>query len=297
MMNEYRPQWYLITGLIIGLVFGVYFAWQVSPVEHIDTHPGTFQTGFKNEYRAAIAAAFVANGDVGRAQARLALLGDSNTARTLASQAQMILAEGGSQEAARYLGLLAAALDSELSQGMVSGQTGETGTPGIDGSQIPVESGTPEFIDTGTVSPSSDQTYTPTSGPTLTPIRTTTPLPTRTPTATQGAAYRLEEYSPICDPVFATSILQVYAYDASRRPVPGVEIVVTWGETGEDRFFTGLKPEFGLGYADFEMIPEEIYDLRLTDGGEPLVGLAAIECETEDGDRYWGSWMVTFVQP
>jgi hypothetical protein len=38
--------------------------------------------------------------------------------------------------------------------------------------------------------------------------------------------------------------------------------VVSWN-TGQDRFFTGLRPEKGKGYADFTMAPQVEYDVSL----------------------------------
>ena len=77
--------------------------------------------------------------------------------------------------------------------------------------------------------------------------------------------------------------------------MPGVAINVNW-DAGEDTFYTGLKPEFDLGYADFEMTPSVFYDVHLEGGGE-LTGLTSLECETTAGERYWGSWRVNFIQP
>jgi hypothetical protein len=84
--------------------------------------------------------------------------------------------------------------------------------------------------------------------------------------------------------------------DASGQPAPGVEVVVSW-DGGEDRFFTGLKPELGLGYADFSMTPGVDYSLRLAQGGDLVSGLATSECESSSGERYWGSWLLMFAQP
>ena len=75
-----------------------------------------------------------------------------------------------------------------------------------------------------------------------------------------------------------------------------IELVVTWDE-GENHFFTGLKPELGLGYADFVMTPSVVYSVRLADGGQPVNDLTAAECQAEDGSRFWGSWLLIFVQP
>jgi hypothetical protein len=83
--------------------------------------------------------------------------------------------------------------------------------------------------------------------------------------------------------------------DAAEQPVPSIELVVIW-DGGEDHFFTGLKPELSLGYADFLMTPGVVYSLRLVDGGQTVNDLTAAECLSDDGSRYWGSWILTFIQ-
>ncbi|MBW8012565.1 MAG: hypothetical protein FVQ83_15225 [Chloroflexi bacterium] len=269
------PPLYLITGLILGLALGLFISWWVSPVELIDTQPATLREDFKDQYRAVIAAAYAADNDFGRAQARLALLQDLNPADSLAAQAQLTLAEEGSQETARALGLLAAAFRQQ-------------GTPSA-GIGSPSSTPTPD--------PDITVTTTPTPGPSLTPTLTNTPLPSLTPTATQGAAFIVDNYVPVCDPNLERALIQVMVFDAARRPVPGVRIIVTWGEDGEDTFYTGLKPELGLGYADFEMTPGILYTLELAQGDQPVSGLTAHECVTDEGERIQASWEVVFVQP
>jgi hypothetical protein len=100
----------------------------------------------------------------------------------------------------------------------------------------------------------------------------------------------------VCNPNQAGPLLQVVVLDAAGTPVPSMEIIVST-DKGEDHFFTGLKPDLGLGYADFLMQPEVEYSLRLADGGETMNNLLAKECAKEDGSKYWGSWLVTFMQP
>jgi hypothetical protein len=75
-----------------------------------------------------------------------------------------------------------------------------------------------------------------------------------------------------------------------------VEVTVVW-EGGEDRFFTGLKPEKGPGYADFSMEPGVVYTLQLASGGQPVPDLSAAGCESESGESYWGSWSLVFARP
>ena len=114
-MNQNRGPWYLLTGLIIGLVFGLVYAWVIDPVEYQNTNPKSLNAGQKDQYRQMIANAYAANPDLVRARARIRLLDDPNAVRTLAEQAQRLLAEEGSLEDARAL----SALSTALSQGLV----------------------------------------------------------------------------------------------------------------------------------------------------------------------------------
>ena len=109
-MRDDRGHWYLFTGFVIGAVLGLVYAWLISPQEYQDTSPASLLPEFKDQYRAMIAAAFVATGNLPRAEARLALLGDSDIEQALTEQAQRTLGEGDSPQEAQALGLLAVAL-------------------------------------------------------------------------------------------------------------------------------------------------------------------------------------------
>lgn len=292
MIAEKRGSWYLLTGLIIGLAFGLVYSWVIAPVKYVDAAPNALREDFKNQYRALIAAAYMVDGDLGRAKARLVTLKDANMAQAVAMQAQQALAEGRPEEETRALGLLAVAL-------------GQGPTPVVTG-QIPIT--TPTSQASPTVSPTpllSQPTDTPstpgaagsTPSPTVHSSRpTNTPLPSRTPTVTPGAPFILLDQAQVCSPSFKQPLIQVEALDAASQPVPGVEVIVSW-EGNEEHFFTGLKPELGSGYADFTMTPGVTYALRLADGGEPISNLTPVECAGVHGNRYWGSWLLTFAQP
>jgi uncharacterized membrane-anchored protein YhcB (DUF1043 family) len=109
-MNERRGSWYLLTGLVIGVVLGVLYAWFIQPAPNKDVSPAALQAESKDQYRTMIAIAFVADGDLVRARARLELLHEADLYRALAEQAQRLLAAGKSAEDARALGILANAL-------------------------------------------------------------------------------------------------------------------------------------------------------------------------------------------
>lgn len=304
MREERRGPWYLLTGLILGAALGLVYAWLISPRNYADTSPASLQAEFKDQYRAMIALAYLADGNFARAQARLDLLRDEDAIQELNAQAQRSLAEGVSPREAQALGLLAVAL----------GQGGLPGNPGLT-TQSPVASSAPTDIPppsptaspTGTTPTPNPATQTaPTNPPaaevTASPdvIRTLgatgTPLPTRTPSPTPGSPFVLTDQTFICDLNVVGPLLIVLAENTAGQPLPDVEAIVNW-EGGEDHFFTGLKPELGLGYADFVMAPGVVYALRLAEGGQPISDLAPAECETPRGERYWGSWVLQFNRP
>jgi hypothetical protein len=295
MRNDHRGSLYLLTGVILGIVLGLAYAWLVDPVTYVDTAPDTLRQDFKEQYCALVAAAFLSNNDLARARARLDLLHDPNIAQALTILAQRALAEGRPEAESHALGLLAVA----LSQGSIPASTFIPLTqPVVQTTTVAAIMATPTPLlaeATQTPTPPTPLVQTPVS--TLrTPGPTNTPLSTRTPTATPGAPFVLLEINHVCNSALLQPLIQVQASDAAGVPVPGLEIIVEWGGT-QEQFFTGLKPELGLGYADFAMTPGVNYLLRLADGGEPVLNLSAAECETKDGERYWGSWLLVFVQP
>jgi len=297
-MRDERGYWYLLTGFVIGIVLGLVYAWLISPQQYKDTSPASLQPEFKDQYRAMIAAAFVATGNLPRAEARLQLLDDQDVVRTLTEQAQLTLAEGSSPRQAQALGLLAVA----LGQGETSLPTAEpTEEQTSEPSQIPtstqpipsdtVEPTTPSVQDSPTAD-QSDQT----PQVTRTVLSTATPLATRTPTVTPGSPFVLQENTFVCDTKLSGPLVQIVAEDSTGRQLAGEEVIASW-EGGEDHFFTGLKPELGRGYADFLMTPGIIYEVNMSGGGQTVSDLTPAECETQAGGRYWGSWLLVFSQP
>lgn len=302
-MRDERGHWYLLTGFVIGIVLGLVYAWLISPQQYNDTSPASLQPEFKDQYRAMIAAAYIATLNLPRAEARLELLGDSDVVRALAEQAQRTLAEGDSSLEAQALGLLAVALGQGESAIIPSQPSSET--PDQSQSPNPAQpSGTiPPTIDetlepnpniTGT-SPSPDPTDQ-TPQVTRTILSTATPLPTRTPTATPGTPFVLQSNTFVCDNDIADPLIQVIAEDSAGNPLTGEEIIASW-EQGEDYFYTGLKPELGFGYADFLMTPGVVYEVHMSGGGQTVPDITPAECETQSGGRYWGSWLLVFSRP
>jgi hypothetical protein len=276
--------WHALAGFLLGIAAGLVYAWVLSPIEYVDTPPSLLREDFKDEYRAAIAAAYRSNGDLERARTRLLSLGDEDPLQAIAMQAQRTLASGGSAQLLGDLALLANALQGNLPETL---PPSPTRTPRLQTPTIPPEGYTPT---------TPTQTVTPSRTPTLTIPNTPTPRPTRTPTPTPGKPYILLARNEICSVKLSEGLLMVYTQNSDGDPVAGAEIIVSW-EGGEEHFYTGLKPELGDGYADFTMMPETAYTVRIGGGSETVSDIHAPLCEDKNGESYWGSVRLKFKQP
>jgi hypothetical protein len=307
MNSDRRGPWYLVTGLILGVVLGLAYAWLVSPVAYTDNPPLSLRTDYKDQYRVLIALAYASNGDLGRARARLSLLGEAEPGPVVANQAVRAAAENRPPSEVQALALLAEALGSPVDLNAAAPVTetqpaNPTSTPG----PAETETTTPEVatLEGEATPPAEAATDTAPQAPTTTPeadqtqegVPVFTPLPTLTPTATPGAPFVLTDQEFVCDPAFTLPMIMVDVFDASGQPVPGVGITITWAG-GQEQFFTGLKPEIGIGYADYQMSPDLSYTLRVGEGGQSIESIQAAECEASGGRRFLGSWRLTLVQP
>jgi hypothetical protein len=153
-----------------------------------------------------------------------------------------------------------------------------------------------------TETPAPSSTASPTPGKSATPTSTPRPRPTLTPTRTPkptdtpGGPFLLLSKEKDCEQQYIQPQVQIEALDRFNQPVAGVLVIVNW-PGGEERFYTGLKPEKGLGYADFTLTPGVLYTLRLGENGMAVLDLAALECNRQGAGRYWGAWVLKFVQP
>jgi hypothetical protein len=277
MKHERRGSWYLLTGLVLGVAMGLFYSWVISPVKYVDAPPYALRADYREEYRALVAAAFMYSNDLLRAQDRLKELKDDNPAQSIAMQAQRALADGRPEAEIRALSLLATALAKNT---------------------IPSAS-TPASPIQATSNPAAAQQETTPSNPMsqiTIPTSTSLPLPTSISPPNSGTPFILQDSKLVCNTDQPDPLIQVEVKDADGQPTPGVELVVTW-EQGEDHFFTGLQPELGVGYGDFLMTPNVVYSVHLADGSQEANDLTATECVAEDGSRYWGSWLLTFIQP
>jgi hypothetical protein len=280
--------------LLLGIGLGLYYAWAISPRKITDADPSTLRADFKDQYRSVVAAAYAATGNLPRAQARIAILGDANPVDALNAQAQRMLAAPQAFERADQLAALASALEEGANGAPVSTPTleiidaGNTFTPSplapLTEESI-LEAETPSLLETPPVAPE-----------TLPAVNEPAPRPTRTSTPEPGEPFTLTGQETLCDTNLPEGLLQVVVLNRSRRQLAGIEILLTW-DGGEEQFFTGLKPELGNGYADYLMTPDITYTVQLGNGSDVASGVVAPTCQSPEGTNFLGSIKLTFQQP
>jgi len=282
-MEQNRGNWYLLTGLILGLALGLIYAWVISPVTEVDTHPNLLRDDYKDIYRSIISHAYQANTNLPRAKARLDLIGDDDPALALAAQAQRFLAENGDTEMAKVLANLSASLQIAAGPAATPVPPTVTTMPEDENNSSSNNGGNSENDDQDSAS----STREPTSEVPTSP----TPSPTSSP------PFILQDSSPICDPTLGETLIQIIATDGSGEGVPGITLEIALGTNPNEVFYTGLKPELGLGYADYLAEPGLTYQIEVPDSGLVISDIEVPTCKTETEDSYWGSWEIYITHP
>lgn len=282
-MDQNRGNWYLITGFVIGLFLGLIVTWVISPVQEVDTHPHLLREDYKDIYRSLVSHAYQANNNLPRAEARLGLIGDEDPSLSLAAQAQRYLAEGGDVETAKILANLSAAMQSAA----ISQATSLPPSPEAESQDQATEDAQLTPAETEDVEETSQLTPSPGAEEPSEP----------TPTPTDSPPFILQDSSPICDPTLGESLIQIIATNGEGEGVPGVALEISLGPDLREVFYTGLKPEVGLGYADFLAEPGLTYALEVPESGLVVPDIEMPTCTTESEDSYWGSWEIYITHP
>jgi len=216
----------LLLALAAGVAGGLFYTWVLDPVEIYDTRPQALRVSQKLVYLALVGDLYAFEGDLDRAGARLASLGLEPDGQILAGLLEQYLDAGGRPEDVRNLARLAEALGA--SGGVLAVFAGPSPVP----AQAPTAGTGP--------------------GPSPSPPPTVTPAPT----------FLLAEQVELCAAAGQPGRILVRVRDAGGQEMPGVQVLVSWA-SGQDRFWTGLRPEQGPGYADFQMAPGTGYDVSL----------------------------------
>ncbi len=272
-----------LLALAMGVGVGLLYSWVISPVQYTDTGPNTLRADYQAGYAQLAARAFAVDGNLGRARTRLGLLGWADPAQTTAALAQQLVAEDAD---ARQIAAV-----SDLAIALAGGPTATRAGPPPNQTQVA------DVTATAATAPRPTASATPQPTNTVIPSITPQLLPTRTPTATPQGAFDFKGRQLVCDPALGQPLIQVQTENAGTVPVPGVEVVVTW-DGGFDHFYTGLKPEQGLGYGDFTMTPGIEYTVHLAESPSLTVeGITVENCGDGGGGTFPGAWLLVFRQP
>lgn len=282
-------------GFVIGLALSLVYGWVLDP-RPLPIRPADLRLAHKEVYLRLIAAAFFHERDEERAQARLASLEQPEVGQLLVHLTERYIAE--EQDPRDIIAFVTLADTLGLTtKPMVAFLATPTPTP----TSTPTLAPTPTPRPTQTPTPATPiPTATSTRRPTLTPTRTPTRTPTPTPTPTVGpdSPFGVAQSVVLCDET-SGGLLRIYVRDRLGVGVPGVEIMVSWAG-GEDRFFTGFKPDVDPGYADFQMAPDERYQIKLVsvaaEGAVPEVSLSGDNLCANLPAGIDPSWQIVFEQ-
>jgi len=285
--ERHRPPYYLLTGLIFGLLVGFAVTFILLPVQYSNVPPETLQSVDKDQYRLMIAYAFKSDHDIGRANARLGLLREENLSEVVLNQAQRSERRSDAQI---LLNLSEALKETPSTITTLLPSTPQTII------QNPTITNEPTINSTiETVSPTIQTIRTATQGFTQS-VPTITPFPSPTTMISSTIPFRLTSQKIVCNPNYLTPFIQIEVFDKSNNPMANIRILVNW-EGGQDIFYTGYFPEISAGYADIEIDPSVTYSIRIGEIGEIVNQITAPECKDDSGNTYSGTISLTFSEP
>ena len=282
-MSHLSSRWAaLVIGLVVGLALGLVYTWAIAPVELVSTYPALLRTDYRRDWVRLVALSYVAGGDLERARARLDGLDQQDVTDVMPALIEEYASAGRPAGTLRRLTTLAEALDVYTPAMLVYLHTPTA---------PPTPTSTPSPTPTLTPIPTLPRSPTPTLSPTPTRKPTRTPRPL-TPTPTPLPPFRLTQQEQICEPE-QTPHIEVVVRDEHGAGLDGVVAWLTW-PGGADRAVTGLKPQHGAGYADFNAELDVGYTFSIGELGLPLVTDLRIEpCPAQKGKKPLpGSWRI-----
>jgi hypothetical protein len=266
-----------LLSIVAGVALGLGYAWLIAPVVPTTADPLHVVEPYQEVWLITAAEAYATSGDWERTLARLNGLGDPNLMRHVVALFERYSGDGPNPQA-RALARLAAQLGAERTAAMQ------------------VYLATP--ITTPTIMPTATpRAPTPTSRSTDSTNVSATPtidfaFPTPTATATPPPEFVAVSQTSVCEATERPQI-RVVVQDAEGNGLPGVDVWITWNG-GADRFVTGLKPEIGSGYGDFDMTPGVSY--RIGAGTQTALALVsnlrAEPCSIDDNSVGQLSWEI-----
>ena len=285
-----RPRRYvswvgLLLGVALGVAAGLLYAWEISPVKEYDVAPWQLNSTDKTQFIAAIMLAYAHDSDLNLAVSRLLDLHLPGDPIQAVADAACELATTGYVDNSSGVHAVRAMMTFYQLQG-------KTGC--ADKLMAPQETEPTTVVNvvvpTATLVPPPTKTPAPEGTPRPAPTPFAVVVPTSAPPQSD---FTLANVSTFCD-VNESGVIEVYVQEANGDGIPGQKVRVRW-DSGSDTFVTGLKPERGAGYADFQMTDGSGYLVDLPGHSDPTgEPLTAAPCTTPDGQRATTSYRVVF---
>ncbi len=272
--------WGLLFGVIAGIAGGLVYAWILNPRIEVQTAPWQLNKQDRANYIAAITLRYSYDGDLnGAVESLLALKSPGDPIQEVADVACELATNGYAQT-----GTGLRALQSMMQFYQLQGRKGcadnliSLGQPTV---VVQVDVATP------TAQPPATKTPTPES-----PAQATPTQPAFIPTVQPKTSYTIATIRTDCD-AQASGVIEVRVQDDAGDGVPGQAIKVRW-DTGDSTFYTGMKPERGPDYADFQMEAGKSYTVEMPGQSDPSQPLVATPCNTADGKQVLTLYRVYF---
>lgn len=258
----------LIVGIGIGVAAGLFYTWEIDPVVERNTAPWQLSDSAKEDYIVAVALSYAHNGDLALAFDRLRAVSPNRDVWAVVAEVSCRRVETGKAVTNNDILVLRALGQLYIPQG-ATGCAERYPTPAP---PMVFASPVPSQTPTATFAPPATKTATPPGDAGAQPVRpTATPVPRDSFVVTRTRSF--------CDPD-ASGIIEVRVYDQAGEGIPGVLITVSAIGIPSDHFFTGLKPERGAEYADFEMEPGRTYTVTLPGLTDAPPIVEAVQCQT-----------------
>lgn len=284
-----RPRTYvswggILIGLLLGAGGGLFYAWNVDPVEQIDIAPWQLNEDDRNQYMVAVLLNHAHEGQLAETiQELVALRLPGNDPIQAVADIACEMARAGyvdSNSGYRAMRNVVLFYQGQGKSGCADELVPLDASPQADIVQVVLPTATPR----------PPATKTPT--PPVEPSATSTPRPLATPTQPPQRAFELVRLTTFCDSINPGTI-EVRVVDFNAQGIPGQRLRVRWND-GDSLFVTGLKPERGIGYADFEMEPGLSYIVEMPGLSDPTTPIVADTCTLEGGGTATTSYQVVF---
>jgi len=258
----------VLVSLAVGMGIGLGVSWGILPTGNKDTTPVTLIQSDKDIYRSFIADSYYATHDLVRAKIRLELLDGEDAPNSIVDQMErLLLDQNGGTDRNTLLVLHDAIVNTQ-----------DHSTPMI---TLPINTAeatrsvTTKIITLSSVSPF------PTGK-----LTTSNSTPTAKP-----SIFIVRNQTRVCDSSQQSPLLQVIIFNQSGKPASGVVIIIS-SSAGSERILTGLKPELGAGYVDFQLTPGVLYSLNIEGASGNPEEVSAAECLSQGGGTYPGGWLL-----